>query len=192
MQQRAQERNSQTELHTTENSPSTTYRFHQTMHSTATNKALATAPNEPPSLYQAARRSLTRRACRHEGVAHPNSLPRRWANQPPRSHDDSASQLPNNELTAPSVRSLAIVHASLTILRATSLRVLKTVLLHSFDGNPLQMTKLPRPYLKSGWLRVVALVQLSQWRLPGLPVNSVQGQRERLSALCTLLLSVAD
>ena len=99
---------------------------------------------------------------------------------------------PVNDLTAPSVRSLAIVHASLTILRVTLHRILKIVPLHSFRGNPLQMTKLPRPYLKSGWLRVVALVRLSQWRLPGLPVHSVQGQRERFSALRALLLSVAD
>ena len=98
-----QERNGQAESLITENAPSTAYRSHWTTRSMAANKALATAPNEPPSLYRAARRSLTRWVCRRKDVAYPNNSPRRWAKQPPCSHDDSAPQLSSNKLTAPSI-----------------------------------------------------------------------------------------
>ena len=141
------------------------------MHSTAANKVLAIAPNEPPSLYQATHCSLTRWACWREGITYLNNSPRRWAELPLRPHGNSAPQLSSNELMAPSVHSLAMVHASPTILHINLCRILQTILLHSFNGNPLQMMKLPRPYLKSYWLSVVAPVQLSQWRSPALPTG---------------------
>ena len=58
-----QERNGQAESLIKENSPSTVYRSHWTTRSTAANQALVTAPNEPPSLYQAVHHSFTLWAC---------------------------------------------------------------------------------------------------------------------------------
>ena len=100
-------------------------------------KTLVTAPNKPLSLYQLPRRSLTWQLRQCEGVTLLNNLSWRWAKLPLRSHDNPAPQLFNNELKAPSVCSLAMVHASPTNPRVTLRHVLQTVPLYLSDGNPL-------------------------------------------------------
>ena len=158
------------------------YKSHHATCSTAANKALITVPNEPLSLYQFARHSLTWRIRQREGIALPNNLSWRWVKLPPRSHDNPALQLFSNELKAPSVCSLAMVHASLTNPHITLFCVLQIVPLHLLDGSP--------PYLKSRRLSVVVSIQLPRWRSPGLLVCSVQGLRKCLLTLHALPLSM--